>query len=95
MRSIVNGKMYNTETATLVYTDCDWNRFGEMKYYRKKNGEIFRCFHAHDEEEEFPCDKNDVSDEYDPTYIERELKETLERENRVALYIELFGEPEE
>ena len=52
-------------------------------------------FHAHDEEEEFPCGKDDVSDENDPTYIERELKETLERENRVDLYIELFGEPEE
>ena len=95
MRAIVNGKMYNTETATLVYTDNDWNRYGAMKYYRKKNGEIFRCFDPYDDEEECPCGKDDVSDENDPTRIERELKETLERENMVDLYIELFGEPEE
>lgn len=44
MRQIINGKMYNTETATML--EEDWNGKTGFEYfcealYRKKNGEYF------------------------------------------------------
>ena len=46
MKKIINGKLYNTETAKLIgsgYSDCPRNDFGffEEELYRKKNGEYF------------------------------------------------------
>lgn len=46
MKQIINGKMYNTETATEIATrsnGCTGWEYLEETLYRKKNGEFFLC----------------------------------------------------
>lgn len=50
IKKIINGKMYNTETATLIYRYCE-NPYGDLDYleeelYEKKTGEYFLAGHG-------------------------------------------------
>ena len=45
MKKVINGKMYNTETATLIKrisegTYGNWD-YADEELYRKRNGEFF------------------------------------------------------
>ncbi len=84
MRQIINGRMYDTDTATLVadYTGriC-FNYIEGAGLYQKKNGEWFFVI---DEERS-----------YIKPATELEAKEWLADYNFVDEYIEHFGEPEE
>lgn len=99
MRKIINGRMYNTETAKLVVKDRgdDVRSFDyfEEELYRKKTGEFF--LHG----------KGGPRSRYSEAVgyfgsrggeniipmTEDEAREYLER--FVDVYIEIFGEPEE
>ena len=91
MRRIINGKMYNTETAEcLAYWDNrlprnDFNYLGQ-ELYRKKTGELFFAFYAGALAGDFERIKKTTAEQ---------AKEWLESHNLVDEYIAIFGEPEE
>lgn len=101
MKKIINGKMYNTETATEVYFWSDnrgWSDFRHEhdKLYRKKTGEFFLWG------EGGPMTRWAERDGDGWTggsgivpFTVDEAKEFLERHDATDEYIALFGEPEE
>ena len=101
MKKIINGKMYNTETATEVYSWSNgrgWSDFRceHDKLYRKKTGEFFLWG------EGGPMTRWAESDGDGLTagsgiipFTVDEAKEFLERHDATDEYIALFGEPEE
>ena len=99
MKKIIGGKLYNTDTATRVYSYCnglsnrDFNNMTEH-LYRKKTGEFFLhgwggAMSKYREQ----CDGNMWSggESIIPLTIE-EAKEWLERYADADVYIECFGE---
>lgn len=101
MKKIINGKMYNTETAAEVASysnDCARNDFHyfEQTLYRKKTGEFFLygeggglSMYARRE-----FDGWTYGVRIDPL-TEAEAKEWMEKHADVEDYIDVFGEPEE
>lgn len=102
MKKIINGRMYNTETAT----EIDWkenmaNR-GDYNYrketlYRKKTGEFFLYDYGNALSERCKLKGNGL---YEPTeeiipISEEYAKTWVERYCDVDTYIELFGAVEE
>lgn len=101
MKKVVKGKMYNTDTATLlgIYT---YMHPGDFRYeyeemYRKKNGEFFMVC------EGGPASRYSIS-EGNTTYgtvnnffpiTDDEARKWIEKNLDVDMYIALFGEPEE
>lgn len=91
MRRIINGKMYNTETAEYLagWTNGllmnDFNFIGE-DLYRKKTGEMFLAVYA---------GANTSEREGIHPITEERAKHWLEHYNLVDEYIAIFGEPEE
>lgn len=84
MKAIVDGKFYDTETATLlgeitmVAIDIPWSK----KLFKKKNGEFFEL------ESIGKCNK------INPISIEK-AKQWAEKHLSVESYIEIFGPVEE
>lgn len=100
MKKIINGRMYNTETATPIVENNQINGsfFGyEETLYRKKTGEFFLYGKGG------PASKYahpGISGGWDAgekivLIPEEETKKWLERFEFMDEYIELFGEPEE
>lgn len=102
MRKIINGKMYNTETANNVATyyyntTSDFDRFHE-ELYQKKTKEFFiygsggarSKYSYHNISDNSWCGSSDII-----PISENEAKEWLCSHNFINTYIKLFGEPEE
>lgn len=102
MKKIINGKMYNTETARLVgeydsnYPRNDFNWF-EEELYRKRTGEFFlygngNAMSPYTES----CGDNSWcgSQEIIP-YTEDEARRWVGKHLDADTYVELFGEVEE
>lgn len=101
MKQVINGKMYNTETAEFMggwsngRTDRDFRHCSE-DLYRKKNGEFFL------DGEGGPMTRYAVpvgdmtggSSQIIPL-SEAEAREWVEEHLSADEYIEIFGEPEE
>lgn len=102
MKKIVNGKLYNTETAQFI---CNYETPGDIgdfyyfeeSLYKKKTGEFFLSGHGG------PASKYGTYNSYDtiaggdritPLSL-KEAERWLEKHGDVETYIELFGEPEE
>ena len=84
MRKIINGKMYNTKTATLICNrekreGCNWY-IGQV--YKKNTGEYF--LYEYD-----PCM------EWITPLSKEDAKQWIEIRGTVEEYIAEFGEPEE
>ena len=101
MRRIIDGKMYNTDTATLV-GEYSYGYMGQHEYwseelYIKKTGEwfLYGCGGALSKYSE-DCGNRTIcgSEEIIP-YTPDEAKEWLMQYNYVNKYIKYFGEPEE
>ena len=102
MKRIINGKMYNTETAELLGCNMpienrrDFYWFGEW-LYRKKNGEFFleyegSCMSIY----AVSCGMNERSGSSGIRPLtEEEAKEWLEEYGDADTYIAIFGEPKE
>lgn len=102
MRKIINGKMYDTETAKLIDSfsnDLHYLDFGWMaeNLYQKRTGEFFLygqggglTKYAHHFENGCMCDGEKII-----PISEAEAKEWVEQNCDVDTYIEVFGEPEE
>lgn len=101
MRQIINGKMYNTATATLV-ADHQYSNRREWDYeneelYLKKNGEWF-LFGEGGSYSKYrkKCDPNHwCGGEVIKPMTEQEARKWLEDNKCTSEYIEHFGEPEE
>lgn len=100
MKKIINGKMYDTNTAQCIGED--WNGktgydFFCEKLYRKKTGEYF----LHREGGALtimarPCPVNSITgSETIIPYTEQEAKKWVERHMDQEDYISLWGQPEE
>lgn len=101
MRKIMNGKMYNTETATKIAEyerDCspyDFTWFKEV-LYRKRTGEFFK--HGHGNAASPYCEYSYGSYGSGERIVplkEAEAKQWLETKSDVDTYISVFGMPEE
>lgn len=101
MKKIINGKMYNTETAKEIdrwsnnLSDRDFNNCTEI-LYRKKTGEFFLygwggAMSKYSDQ----CGNMCGSGEAITPLTELEAKEWLEKYSDADKYIECFGEPEE
>lgn len=102
MKKIINGKMYNTDTAELIASD-GWGSKSDFKHYdeelyRKKTGEFFLWG------EGGPLSRYAEPDGsghgwYSGSKIipldEEEAREWMEEKASTEKYIEVFGEPEE
>lgn len=101
MRRIIDGKMYNTATATLVgeyrySTSNDW--FYECEeLYLKKNGEWFMLGEGGSKSKyrEQCGSSNWCGGEVIKPFTKEEAKKWLEDNKCTAAYIKYFGEPEE
>lgn len=102
MKKIINGKLYNTETAKEVASYHDgksWRDFSHIEetLYRKKTGEYF----LHGEGGPSTCYSHRCSDntwgcgEVIKPFTEAEAKKWAERNLDADEYIEIFGEVEE
>lgn len=101
MKKVINGKMYNTETAEIVmehwngYSSRDFNYCYE-ELHRKKTGEFFlygkggALSKYADHCANMMCDGEKII-----PLTEREAREYVERHGDADKYIELFGEVEE
>lgn len=92
MRKIINGKMYNTDTAEEIchFSSGQYGDFGYIRetLYKKKTGEFFLESYG-----------GNLTSYQGETVIEPitegEAKDFVERNGDVEKYIELFGEVEE
>lgn len=87
MRKIINGKIYDEETATEIcgyYNDKSWTDFDvfETTLYRTKKGNFFRV------------ERGYSYTEFE-TLTEKEAKRYVEKYGTAENYINCFGEPEE
>lgn len=101
MKKIINGKMYNTETAHQVDmwsngVACrDFRQCCEM-LYRKKTGEFFIHGWGGPMSKYAESQGNEISgSEKIIPITEAEAKAWLEEKGTTEAYIETFGEPEE
>lgn len=101
MKRIIEGKMYNTETATCVascnkgYGGWDFQAVHE-EIYIKKTGEWFLYGFGGAMTEYAEEDGNSwTRGEKIIPFTKDEAKEWLAENNRVDEYIKYFGEPEE
>lgn len=101
MRSIIDGKMYNTATAILVadhqYSDSnDWDYENE-ELYLKKTGEWFLYAEGGPNSKygEKYGSSNRCGGEVIKPYTQEEAKKWLENNKCTTAYIKYFGEPEE
>lgn len=94
MKRIIEGKMYNTDTAILIASNgsrglspSDFNYY-DHDLYRKKTGEFFlvKGFYVMGE---------GWKDEIKTNVTEKEVKKFLEDGDHIEEYEKLFGEPEE
>ena len=100
MRKIINGKLYNTDTARLVgnyrYGYPRDFEYWEEALYQKQNGEYFLC----GEGGPMSCyavhcgNESSGSSAITPMTV-KEAKEWVEHYSTVETYIKEFGEPEE
>ena len=103
MKKIINGKMYNTETAEVVvaydnglsYRDFGWC---EMTLYRKKTGEYF-CVGEGGPMSQFARVSDDGNNRSSGVSVKPltadEARKWAERYGSADEYIAEFGEPEE
>ena len=101
MKKIINGKMYNTETAKEIerwsnnLSDRDFNNCTEI-LYRKKTGEFFIHGWGGPMSKYAESHGNEISgSETIIPITEAEAKAWLEEKGTTEAYIETFGEPEE
>lgn len=100
MRKIINGKMYNTETAKRIGF-YSWNYVGNFDYfeeslYRKKTGEFFLYGEGGPNSKYGVWEGNSGSGSaMIKPMSESSAKEWLADHDCVDEYIELFGEVEE
>lgn len=101
MRKIINGKMYNTDTAKMIYMHTngllpnDFNNLTEV-LYRKKTEEFFlHGWGGAKTKYREQCYDGWCGGEEIVPLTEAEAKEWLERYGDVNTYIDTFGEPEE
>lgn len=101
MKKVINGKLYNTETAELI--DDYSNGLSSREFrsitenlYRKKNGEFFLYGYggAMTKYREWCGDMWGNGENIIPI-TEAEAKEWLEAHSTTETYIEVFGQPEE
>lgn len=101
MKKILNGKLYDTDTATFIdeysndYGTRDFRSMQES-LYRKKNGEFFLCGEGgpmtrYAEK----CGDMWGSGKGIIPISEAEAREWLEKYSDTETYIETFGEPED
>lgn len=102
MKKIINGKMYDTDTATLVAdysNNLSYRDFGWLveNLYQKRTGEFFLygeggglTKYAHHFANGSRCEGSRII----PLTL-AEAKEWVEQKCDVHTYIEVFGEPEE
>ena len=102
MKSIIAGRMYNTDTATLVarvenMADVRNFRYKNEELYRKKKGQwfLFGEGHALSEYGKSYGDNTYGWWETIIPYNDDDAKMWLEDNNKVDEYIEYFGMPEE
>lgn len=101
MKKIIDGKMYNTETAEELASRCENCRsfsYVSERLYRTKKGAYFLAG------EGGPCSRYGVSDEdgtgadggHDIIPISEEVaRQWMERHGDADDYVTAFGEPEE
>ena len=93
MKKIIDGKMYNTDTAKEIAVDKDFNdnvcKTTYLTYYKKKTGEFFTHFNG------WTTWGNIYEYEKITPISEEHAKLTLEDLLSVSDYEELFGAVEE
>lgn len=102
MKKIINGKMYNTETAEFIGEDSysnlrDFNYYADS-LYRKKNGEFFLVGEGGPNSKySREVGTNEWSGTHDNVILlsQKEAEEWIETHCSADIYISLFGEPEE
>ena len=86
----MNGKMYNTDTATLVFKGAlkDYERNGEGRrcIYKKQNGELFMAFMAED---------GSLQEIYNSDCDQSDFIEFLQLNLSVEDYVKFIGDVEE
>lgn len=101
MKKIINGKLYNTETATFIasyenhYMPSDF-RYCEESLYRKRTGEFF-LYGSGGPLSKYaePYDNGARSGSAIAPLTEELAREWVENYANVETYVQLFGEPEE
>lgn len=102
MRKIINGKMYNTESAKMVAEHWNGLPSNDFKYvseelYRKRNGEFF-LYGKGGPLTDYSVRLNDNcwhgGEDIVPMTVES-AKQWLENTDNTEAYIDIFGEPEE
>ena len=101
MKKIINGRMYNTETATELGNFWNGLSASDFRYlsetlYRKKNGEFFLYGEggAMTEYSQPDGDMTGGGEKIIPL-TEEQAKHWAEEKLDADTYIEIFGEPEE
>lgn len=101
MKKIINGRLYNTDTATFI-ASCGWGNPDDFEYYcdrlyRKKTGEFFLFGEGgpYSKYGGWADEENLVSGKIVRPMSEDAAKKWLENQGDVDKYIELFGEVEE
>lgn len=104
MKKVINGKMYNTETANLIKrisegTYGNWD-YADEELYRKRNGEFFICFTGRTQSACMVCStERTLLPHINDTYfypITRDFARTWAEENLDGNeYESIFGEIEE
>lgn len=101
MEKIIDGRMYNTFTATPISTWCN-GQYGNTTYveetlYKKRNGEFFLygLSGAGGKYAERIDENNYSGGSKIITFTESKAKEWLETFGTTEEYIKAFGEPEE
>jgi hypothetical protein len=87
MKKIINGKLYNTDTADEIARRVIRHGLEHETYYRKKTGEIFIYY-------ETKRSSGDIFRSIRPLELE-EAKDDLEKLLTVEHYEEIFGKVEE
>ena len=101
MKKVINGKMYNTETADLLATwdNGRWGNFDvlEEKLFRKRNGEFFLYGHGGPRSpySKFSGDGLEVGGKSIMLLSEKEAREWAEEHLNGDEYEEIFGIVEE
>jgi hypothetical protein len=99
MKKIINGRMYNTDTAKRLDWASDGEGFSHWKeeLYQKKTGEFFLYGEGGPASPYARrCGQNGWSDGWTIAPItEQQAREWAERNLAADEYIEIFGEPEE
>ena len=103
MKTIINGKMYNTETAKKLMTWDNGYGVSDLAYceetlYRKKNGEYFLYGNGNAGSKyakSIPSSSCYGPGEGFKLLTESEARHLVEKNADVEDYIRIFGEPEE